>query len=124
MELALSLEAADKNAKSVNGYDSAVKKLHFKGRQPAPPQQPCSRCVKSNHSAKECKFKDAKCHSCGKKGHIAPACRSKLHKKFQESHHPVNCHTNIVLQEDQQSDHEEFYMLNLNKFTSPTTKPI
>ena len=82
MELALLLEAADKNAKSVNNYDG-IKKLNFKGKQLASPQRPCSRCEKSNHSPKKCKFKDAIYHFCGKKGHIAPACRAKLQKKTQ-----------------------------------------
>ena len=61
------IEAADKNAKSLNSYDG-IKKLNFKGKQLASPQQPCSRCGKSNHSPKECKFKDANCHFSGKKG--------------------------------------------------------
>ncbi|VDI36590.1 Hypothetical predicted protein [Mytilus galloprovincialis] len=30
-----------------------------------------------NHLAAECRFKDAKCHSCKKKGHIAKKCRNK-----------------------------------------------
>ena len=37
----------------------------------------CYRCGRTNHSAADCKFKDAECHHCGKKGHIAPVCRSK-----------------------------------------------
>ena len=40
-------------------------------------RQPCYRCGRSNHEAKDCRFADATCHHCGKKGHIAPACKTK-----------------------------------------------
>ncbi|CAC5392455.1 unnamed protein product [Mytilus coruscus] len=39
-------------------------------------QGDCYRCG-GNHLAADCRFKDAKCHSCKKKGHIAKKCRNK-----------------------------------------------
>ena len=42
-------------------------------------------CGHPNHSAANCKFKDAECHNCGKKGHIAPACRSKPQNRKNSS---------------------------------------
>ena len=36
----------------------------------------CIRCGKHNHTAVQCRFKDATCHKCQKKGHIAAVCRS------------------------------------------------
>lgn len=37
----------------------------------------CYRCLGTNHSGAECRFREATCHSCKKKGHIKRACRSK-----------------------------------------------
>lgn len=37
----------------------------------------CYRCLGTNHSGAECRFKEATWHSCKKKGHIKRACRSK-----------------------------------------------
>ena len=83
LEQALSMEAAEKNARFVNTQDQSIKKvnIHQKQRMAQPPAStPCSRCGKANHTPKDCKFRDATCHACGKKGHIAPACRSNPRK--------------------------------------------
>ncbi|XP_067950986.1 uncharacterized protein [Watersipora subatra] len=37
----------------------------------------CWRCGKSNHSADQCRFRDATCHNCGRLGHIKPMCTRK-----------------------------------------------
>ncbi|XP_043476691.1 uncharacterized protein LOC122507831 [Leptopilina heterotoma] len=36
----------------------------------------CNGCS-GNHARKDCKYKDAVCHTCGKKGHLSRVCRSK-----------------------------------------------
>lgn len=53
MEMALSIEAADKNTRSLKGIEPAIKRIHGK---PAAvrPSQPCSRCGRSNHTPQEC----------------------------------------------------------------------
>ena len=79
LEQALSMEATEKNARFVNDQEQSIKKIYFRQKQrmaQPPTTTPCSRCGKSNHNPKDCKFQDATCHACGKKGHIAPACRS------------------------------------------------
>ena len=53
------------------------KDRHF-GREQR--QQACSRCGDSRHKAPDCKFKTAKCFSCGKIGHIDRACRTVQYK--------------------------------------------
>ena len=74
MDLALGMEAADRNAKSLKGPEAAVQKLVV--RKPVS-SAPCYRCGRTNHAAKDCRFKDAECHQCKKKGHIAAACRAR-----------------------------------------------
>lgn len=37
----------------------------------------CNGCS-GNHARKDCKYKDAVCHTCGKKGHLSRVCRSKI----------------------------------------------
>ena len=77
-ELALGMEAADRNAKSLKNLEGSVQKLNV--RQPAL-NAPCYRCERTNHAAKDCRFRDAECHYCKKKGHIASACRARPPQK-------------------------------------------
>ena len=75
-ELTLAAEAAEKNAKDLQGHCS--ESLHAL-KQDSPKQQPqrltCYRCG-GNHLAPECRFKNATCRQCGKRGHISKVCRS------------------------------------------------
>ena len=41
-----------------------------------PMETPCYRCG-GKHAPRDCRFKDAVCHSCKKRGHLARVCRSK-----------------------------------------------
>ena len=76
MDIARSMEAADKNTKSFKPSDPAIQS--FSSQSPRTKERrPGYRCGRSAHDPAECKFKDAECHHCGKRRHIAPACRSK-----------------------------------------------
>ena len=113
IEQALSMEAAERNAKSFSGNESSIKKLQIRSKQRTS-QIACTRCGKTNNAAKDCKCKDATCHACGKKGHIAPVC--------SQDPHPQR--TNRVIQQEEissSSDSEEFYTL---KLTTPATTTI
>ena len=83
MEIARAMEAADKNSKAFKTPEPAIRK--FSSHAPKPRErQSCYRCGRANHTAADCKFKDAECHACGKTGHIAPACRSRPQHKTQQ----------------------------------------
>ena len=41
-----------------------------------PIETPCYQCG-GKHAPRDCRFKDAVCHSCKKRGHLARVCRSK-----------------------------------------------
>ncbi len=103
MDLAVSMEAAEKNTQSVKGHDSSIKQIKgqyhpLKSRSHS--QQSCYRCGKNNHAAKDCKFKDTTCHTCGKTGHIAPVCRSQRAQEQGMQQHRTISHqrTNLVQQ--------------------------
>ena len=89
------MEAANKNAKTLQGSESAAVNQFTKSQSrggnfrkptdsPRPPasqkppsSQPCYRYGKINHTPSTCRFLDSHCHHCGKKGHIRSVCRSK-----------------------------------------------
>lgn len=79
MDLALGMEAADRNAKSLKNPEGTVQKLNVRHTAPS---APCYRCGRTNHAAKDCRFRDAECNFCKKKGHIASACRARPLQKF------------------------------------------
>ena len=86
MEIAQSMEAADRNSKAFKGVEHPVRKLHSNSSRSSDSQQACYRCNRPGHSASTCGFKDSECHACGKKGHIAPACQSKPRAQPRQQH--------------------------------------
>ena len=65
LEVGVSMEAAEKNAKELKCIVAKSKS-----------KQPCYRCGRSGHGNQVCHFCDAKCHKCEKLGHIASSCHS------------------------------------------------
>ena len=63
LETALSLEAAEKNEKTLQNSEGDADPVHkfLKPKKQDTPKapQPCYRCGKSNHSAANCRFKTA-----------------------------------------------------------------
>ena len=126
LELAHSMELADKNAKALKGTDSAVKKLSRVPRQgdrQSPAQStPCSRCGRTNHEASSCRFATATCHHCGKKGHIAPACRSrKSNRRRTAPNHSRPTSAKYVSTLPDDSGSEEFQLLTVG---ADSSRPI
>ena len=79
VELAKSLEAAEKSSKKLQGGEDRQVNRVWKEQKPhkTPAKTPCYRCGKNGHQPSSCRFRDAECHKCHKKGHLAKVCRSK-----------------------------------------------
>ena len=87
LELALSLEAAQKNAQMLKASDEhPINKIDGRRARNLKPacsdtrvaEKVCYRCGRTGHPPTACSFRNAKCHSCGKIGHIAKVCRSSV----------------------------------------------
>ena len=86
-------------------------------------RKPCYRCGCNNHTANECKFREATCHNnCGKVGHIAPACRSP--KKSVKSRRtpmskPQTKWVEVEMELTEQALDEELAMFTIGASASP-----
>ena len=88
-ELALGMEAAVKNAQTLQStpsraiaQDESLHKVQSGHRKKVQKtsQAVCYRCGVTGHMAQACRHKSSKCHSCGKVGHLQKVCRSKPKK--------------------------------------------
>ena len=83
LQIAVSMESANKNARDLQTVSDAGKCFNVTGdpREARAASREdvreCYRCKGTRHTAAECRFKQEKCHACGKVGHIARACLSK-----------------------------------------------
>ena len=125
MDLALSMEAVEKNSRSVRREDAPSIKTVRGLTQPKfgsrHPQLACTRCGRSNY----CKGLQIQGSYVPRMCHIAPACRSKPAAKPPASQRlrPDQPHrTNVVQQEASPTpDEEGFYMFKLSSPASTTS---
>ena len=91
MEIALSLEAAQKNAHTLKGAEAPqLLKMDRRWKTTRKPikteeEKPCYRCGKTGHGPSSCVFREAKCFNCGKLGHVASVCKSKKKQPGSQS---------------------------------------
>ncbi|XP_054708231.1 uncharacterized protein K02A2.6-like [Uloborus diversus] len=92
VETAVAIEIAESDAANMKTFTPAVNKVrkteHVNANKNPQPRMisaantngkknlKCYRCG-ATHDFAKCKYKNAKCHSCGKIGHISPVCRSR-----------------------------------------------
>ena len=135
VELATIAEAAARDAKSFgnNSEHSSIKNL-------SSDLVSCKHCGRSNHPARECRFKSASCHNCGKTGHISTVCRQPRHSKNKSdnkggrrSHRRQSQSTKCITSNssmntqtsdggDKEADGEELSLFTVRQRNSP--KPI
>ena len=105
MKLSQSLEAADKSSRALRGSEPAIKQV---ATLPSLAQQrKCSRCARSGHEPKDCRFRDAACLACGKKGHVAPACRMSTKRR------PPRRVKHLQEESQDNDDTDNFYILKI-----------
>ena len=132
MELALGMEAADRDTKAFKalGSDPTVKKLQRTPTAAKSRGSPCPRCNQTGHQASMCKFREAECHACGKKGHIAPACRSRAKSsngtnQSRPEHFQRNKTHKVCSDEPTEADNtseDEYFLHKLGQHSSSTIK--
>ena len=81
IEIALGMEAAEKTTKSLKEGETSIQQVSISQILRAP----CSRCGKTSHGPRDCRFQNAQCYKCGKFGHIASVCRSQGQQKTRQS---------------------------------------
>ncbi|UYV73812.1 K02A2.6-like, partial [Cordylochernes scorpioides] len=114
IEIALSMEAAEKNTKlfHLEQGEDCVDKLRMERKVESNFQNgKCKHCGKQHKEL--CRFKEAICFKCNKKGHIAPICWSSRRNLRQHQNQPGNIHQ-IGDQEE-----EEEYVQKIISVTIP-----
>ena len=81
IEIALGMEAAEKSTKSLKEGETSIQQVSMSQI----PRAPCSRCGKTSHDPRDCRFQNAQCYKCGKFGHIASVSRSQGQQKTRQS---------------------------------------
>ena len=81
IELALSLEAAEKNAQQLKRSELCVGQVSQEVHIAQASQKARYCCGGEGHREREYWFKDTVSHNCGKKGHIRKVCQSKSQGK-------------------------------------------
>ena len=90
LEVALSLEAAEKGVDDLQGRKLNQLGQHSASGNKGGGEGACFRCGRSNHKSADCYFKDATCRHCGKKGHIWKACKSRINPtQHPRGHRPA-----------------------------------
>ena len=79
----------------------------------------CFRCGRTNHSAPQCRYKDAVCKKCNKTGHLAKVCQSKKTIHSPSLLTKKRLPTNIVSEQLSHSEKHEYAL-----FTIQDTKEV
>ena len=79
-DIALAMEAAERNARELQGTAHVHEDVHRacakKNGGGARRDGKCYRCL-GNHNPADCKFRNSECYHCKKIGHLSRACRDK-----------------------------------------------
>ena len=130
VETAHAKETASRDAKDLKGSGlTAISKLtRSTSHSPACGTTNCHRCGSTDHKGQQCRFRQAKCRTCGLKGHISTACWNKngssTPKKFQKRRRVRQ--VDATEPAESESDLGEYCVsiMTNSKSKSKTTQPI
>ena len=102
VEIAQSLESAEKSSKKLQGEDhSSISRISHQSHKSHNKKQ-CYRCGEDSHASDSCRFRDAVCRKCHRKGHIARVCRSGSQPSKSGGSHKTKHKVNLVQQKQEE----------------------
>ena len=136
LEIALAIEAAEKNMHQLNNSELTVQQVsapkpsksggsHTAGtlsprviRRGQPIQQQlCFRCGNPKHKANKCRHKDMVCHSSHKVGHLAKVCHKSGRVKFESQQY------HLYTEKERSSSPEPFFHIG-SRGVQPIVVPV
>ena len=87
MNLAQSMERAQKDSRDIQSPRGSNVTLPREGTYSVVPRKQCYRCLGTGHAPTDCHFKSAKCNKCHKTGHIAKYVRQESPPANKSSSH-------------------------------------
>ena len=83
----------------------------------------CFRCGRINHSAPQCRYKDAVCKKCNKTGHLAKVCQSRKTISSLSLPTKKRLPTNVVSEQTSPSEKHEYALFTIQDTKEVTDKP-
>ena len=77
LEVAVAVEATDKNAKELQSTESAQLGRVEQSESMHRSNKPCYRCGRNYHTPSDCKYREYIYYNCSKKGYLAKVCQSR-----------------------------------------------
>ena len=125
LEIAQSMEAADRNTQRLKGSSEPQRisdirrdNTHRSG------SKQCFRCGSDSHRSHKCRHLETVCKACGKKGHLVRVCRSSRRSQTRPTKPPTGKRTNWVDMAATEQETEPFPDGSILKVQGQSTKPI
>ena len=120
-EIALGLESAVQGARDIQLPSSGTVNNVVEKKTTNYTKYFC--CGRTNHSAPQCRYKDAVCNKCNKTGHLAKVCQSK--KTIPSCNLPTKKRlpTNVVSEQSSRSEKYEYALFTIQYTKEVTNKP-
>ena len=83
----------------------------------------CFRCGRTNHSAPQCRYKDAVCKRCNKTGHLAEVCQSRKTNTSPSLLTKKRLPTNVVTEQSSLSEKHEYALFTIQNTKEVTDEP-
>ena len=120
-EIALGLESAVQGARDIQLPSSGT--VNNVVEKKTTGYTKCFRCGRTNHSAPQCRYKDAVCKKCNKTGHLAKVCQNKKTNSTPSLPTKKHLPTNVVSEQSSPSEKHEYALFTIQDTKEVTDKP-